>query len=126
MALFVQETHTPKAEKILQEALANKTELVVPDLAYVECANVMWKYVRKGLCTPEKASEVLRKVGQLPLSSVPTRAIFEEAFHEGARLGVTAYDAVYVVLSRKLASPLVTGDKRLTRADIGGTYLGNV
>lgn len=125
MALFVEGSHTPKADKILKEAIENKAEVLVPDLAYVECANVMWKYVRKGLCAEDRAREVLRKVVELPLSSVPTRALLEEAFQEATRLGITAYDAVYVVLAKKTGAPLVTGDKRLTHPSIGGQYLGD-
>lgn len=126
MALFVQESYTPQAEKILQDAFRNKTELLVPDLTFVECANVMWKYVRKGLSQVDKAQEVLRRVSELPLSSVPTRALFDEALGAAVKLGITAYDAVYVVLARKTGSDFITGDKRLKRSEIGGRYLGDM
>lgn len=113
LTLFIPDANTPKVEKLFVRVLEDELEGLVPDLAYVECANVMWKYVRRGLCDEPEAREVVTRVRELPLISVPTRALFEDAYQEGLRSGITAYDAVYVTLASVLKIDLVTGDKKL-------------
>jgi predicted nucleic acid-binding protein len=88
-------------------------ELWVPDLFYVECANVLWKHVRRQLLPAAAAQDNLRRLGGLALISVPTHALVEEAFALAAQHDVTAYDAVYAALAQSEHIPLITADEKL-------------
>ena len=52
---------------------------------------------------------------RLPLSVVSTADLAEEARRMAVATGVTAYDAMYAVLARRLSMPLVTADETLVR-----------
>jgi predicted nucleic acid-binding protein len=102
-ALFSALTDTPPAR------------LYVPDLFYIECTNILWKYVRRFEYSPEAAQQDLADLVRLPLHSASTAALVEAALALALEHGTTAYDAAYVALAQKLSVPLVTADEALVR-----------
>ena len=102
-ALFGHLTDTPPAR------------LYVPDLFFIECASILWKYVRRYGYPADVARQDLRDLTRLPLRVVSTAALAEEALTLGVAHGSTAYDSAYVALARRLALPLVTADEALAR-----------
>ena len=89
--------------------------LYVPDLLYVECANIVWKYVRRHHYAPRSAEAALTALAALSLQAVPTQRLFQEAFRLSVRHQISAYDACYLALAQRLRCPLVTEDLDLTR-----------
>lgn len=85
----------------------------VPDLFFIECANVLWKYVRRFGYPPENALQDVADLTRLPFRIVSTGELAEEALEIAIEYGITAYDAAYVALSARLSLPLVTADKAL-------------
>ena len=100
-ALFATLTATPQAR------------LYVPDLFYIECANILWKYVRRFGYSPEAAQQDVADLVRLPLQAVSTAALAEAALELALEQGATAYDAAYVALAQELSLPLVTADEAL-------------
>ena len=97
-------------------------QFYVPDLFFIECANVLWKYVRRfGYPLKSAHQDVLDLTG-LPLRIFLTRELAEDALTVGAHHGITAYDAVYVALAQRLSLPLVTADETLVRLLIGTSF----
>jgi predicted nucleic acid-binding protein len=94
----------------------------VPDLFYVECANIFWKQVRKGTLTAAEAAQYDVRVRGLPLFRTPTFELTAAAIPIGTTYDVTAYDACYVALAQRLGIPLVTADQKL-HAKLAGTPL---
>lgn len=90
--------------------------LIVPDLFFVECANVLWKNVARSLLTRADASEALTDLRSLSIPSWPTEILVEAALLIAATYGVTACDACYVALAEATGWPLVTADLRLVRS----------
>jgi predicted nucleic acid-binding protein len=95
--------------------------LYVPELFFVECANILWKYVRR---FGYPAADALQDIGdlvRLPLQRVSMAALAEAALTVAVEYGSTAYDSVYVALAQRLDLPLVTADEALVRcfADTG-------
>ncbi len=88
-------------------------QLYVPDLFLLECANVLWKYVRRVGYPPDKAREDLVNLSQLTLRRVPTTELLSAALDISLTYGTTVYDGCYVALSERLAIPCVTADKKL-------------
>ena len=83
----------------------------VPDLFYVECANILWKYVRRFGYPAESTRQDVADLAALALVTVSTADLLELAL----AYDITAYDACYAALSRQLALPLVTADAPLGR-----------
>lgn len=102
-ALFVHLTDDPPAR------------LYVPDLFFVECANILCKYVRRFGYTAEAAVRDVRDLVSLPLQTVSMAVLAEEALAVAIEHGSTAYDSAYVVLAQRLSLPLVTADEALVR-----------
>jgi predicted nucleic acid-binding protein len=102
-ALFASLTVTPPAH------------LYVPDLFYVECTNVLWKYVRRFGYSPEAALQDVADLVRLPLQVASTADLAEDALALALEHGATAYDAAYIALAQKLSLPLVTADEALVR-----------
>jgi predicted nucleic acid-binding protein len=101
---------------------APPARLYVPDLFYVECTNVLWKYVRRFGYSPEAARQDVADLVRLPLQVASTAGLAETALMLALEHGATAYDAAYVALAQKLTLPLVTADEALVRR-LAGTGL---
>ncbi len=94
----------------------------VPDLFYIECANVLRKYVRANLYPADSVESDLTDLKALRLISIPTKALIVEAAQISAEYDVSAYDASYVALSHQAQVPLLTLDKRLHNSLIGSSF----
>ena len=121
--LFVAEEMSEQAE-LLFASMANDrpVRLYVPDLFYVECTNILWKYVRRHGLPAEQAHANLSDLSALSLQAVPTVEIVQEALEIVIGFGATAYDACYVALSYRLGAYLITADERLVRQFAGSRY----
>ncbi|MHC4201450.1 MAG: type II toxin-antitoxin system VapC family toxin [Planctomycetota bacterium] len=114
--LFVEEPLADQARALFERAVGDPSaRLLVPDLLYVECANILWKHVRRFGYPAEKASEHMADLVKLPLDSFPTAELAEDALPLALSHEISAYDACYVSLSLRRNVPLVTADKKLAR-----------
>jgi predicted nucleic acid-binding protein len=87
----------------------------VPDLFFIECANVLWKNVRRLNYPRREARQDILHLAALRLEPFSTRSLAAEAFDLANEFDLTAYDACYVVLAKQLDCPLVTADEKLVR-----------
>lgn len=90
-------------------------QLYVPDLFFGECANILWKYVRRQGLSLATARWALTRLQALGLRSIATVELVDEALLIAATYAITAYDACYAALAGRLALPLVTADEALVR-----------
>ena len=88
----------------------------VPDLFYIECTNILWKYVKRAGLSQEDARLFVQQLGQLALLASPTEALTSDALDIALAHDITAYDAAYVALAQQLDLPLITADARLARS----------
>lgn len=128
--LFLDEPLSERADALFDHLSDNLPALLhVPDLFFIECANILWKYVRYHGYPREDALLDVIDLGDLNLRAVPTQELIEAALPIALNLGITAYDASYVALSQKLDLPLVTADEPLARRLAGSEFdvrwLGN-
>jgi predicted nucleic acid-binding protein len=86
-----------------------------PDLFFIECANILWKYVNHYGYAADAARQDIADILELPILGTPTQTLTEAALRLAVEHEIAAYDAAYVVLSQRLALPLVTADERLVR-----------
>lgn len=97
----------------------------VPDLFYVECANIFWKQVRRGNTNPAQVRADLNLLNAWRLINTSTFDLIADALPIALAHGVTAYDACYVALAARLGVPLVTADQKLVQR-LAGTPLAAV
>jgi predicted nucleic acid-binding protein len=112
--LFIHETFSAKADDLFALLTADPpARLHVPDLFFIECANMLWKHVRRYDYPVEKAQEDLGMLGALALHRTSTYSLMRMAFELALNHGITAYDACYVALAHRLGIALVTADQQL-------------
>lgn len=111
-----------KVDELLGHLAHPKTEILIPDLLYVECANVLRKYIQKGLYDLGDLPNDLTELKALPFQVVSTADLMMQAVTIGVSNSITAYDACYVALSQQASAPLLTLDQKLVKALLGSTY----
>jgi len=114
---------------VVEEALSEQTEelfrhltsapparLYVPDLFYLECANILRKYHQRFGYSRAQVEQSIALLRGLDVIVVPFIQIIESTVHLSLLHGITAYDASYVALADEYNLSLVTADIRLLNA----------
>ena len=94
----------------------------IPDLAYLECASILWLRTRRGLLPPDNARSSFRDLLALTLTVHPTASLLPAILESALAYGTSAYDATYVTLAESLGVPLITADAALIR-QTGGSKI---
>jgi predicted nucleic acid-binding protein len=115
--LLVREDLSDRAEALFALLAAEAAaHYYVPDLFFVECANILWKYARRFGYPHDNALQDVAALAQLKLRSVSTADLIGPALRIGLKYGHSAYDASYLALAERLRLPLITADQRLVEA----------
>ncbi len=118
--LFLVEPLSERADALFDHLTdALPARFYVPDLFFIECANILWKYVRRFGYPPEAARQDVADLVRLPVRPVSTAALAESALWLAMTWEITTHDATYVALADRLSLPLVTADEALVRTLIG-------
>lgn len=110
---FIIEPLTPKVDQLFAHLNDSDARLYIPDLFYIECTNIAWKYIRAGLYDSAEAQANLADLKSLRFTTTPTADLILEALPFSVTHEISAYDACYVALSRQKNAPLLTQDQRL-------------
>ncbi len=106
--------HSAAVDAVFTSVVETGAELWAPDLVYVETASALKKLVARRHIGAAAAKKSLGWLARLPLVAVGTSSLLGEIWD--LRDTLSAYDASYVALARRLRAPLVTLDKRLAAA----------
>jgi predicted nucleic acid-binding protein len=106
----VEEDGTP-----LALALRQKARLIAPELLVGECANILWKKVRRRELLKDEALLAARLLQVAELELLPMRPLFETATRISIELDHPAYDCVYLALAATNKCRFVTADERFVR-----------
>jgi predicted nucleic acid-binding protein len=90
------------------------TDMVAPDVVNPEVLSILRRVERRGTLTARRAVQAVDDLMDAPVRRFSTLPLLAEAWT--LRANVTAADACYVVLARVLRCPLVTADRKLSRA----------
>ncbi len=111
-AWYLPEAFAAAARRWQTRLLEGRARLVVPSLHYWELANVLRTYVRRSELAADLAAEIYSLHLEAPLEVVePERG---EVLRTALELDATAYDAVFIAVSRALGAPLLTAERRTT------------
>ena len=105
----------PEQHSLQAVALQSSQRLAAPDILFSECANTLWKKVRRGELSETDAGEALEVLTDMDVQVVPCRELAQEALLLSLRLGHPAYDCLYLGLALRLETAVVTADERLLR-----------
>ena len=114
--LFVDEENSENADTLFEQLASDPpTRFYVPDLLFIECANILWKYVRNYGYPAEKTRQDVADLQALALRSVSTADLLAPALELALTQDITACDACYAALASQLHLPLITADLALER-----------
>lgn len=119
---FIADPLTPKVSQLFNHLNDPHATFFVPDLLYIECTNVLWKYVRANLYTAEHVQADILSLKALRFHVTSTKVLMGEAVKIGLSYGITAYDGCYVGLSQQVAAPLLTLDERLVNSVASSSF----
>ena len=112
----LREELVPEAVELLASSRRDEVRFLVPDLFWVELANVLWKAVRRNEISPSNAASAISFVRDLDITTIPSFDLVPEALHLAIGHGRTAYDSLYVALAMESKAQLITADERLANA----------
>ena len=124
--LFIEEEFSDKVQRLFARLAEDpQTEIHVPDLFYIECANILLKYTRRYKRPIEDSLADLEDLNGLALQSTSTAELIEEALSLANENNLTAYDTCYAVLAQKLELPFITADAPLAKAINWAIWIGD-
>ena len=111
-ALFELVIQSDRAPAVVQAVGA--TDMVAPDVVNPEVLSILRRLERTGSLPAREAVQAVDDLMDAPVRRFSTLPLLAEAWM--LRANVSAADACYVVLARILRCPLVTADRKLSRA----------
>lgn len=112
IAWYLPESFRAAARAWQARMLDGRVRLVVPGLHYWEFANVLRTYVVRSEIETDLAEQIWALHLEAPLDVMePERS---QVLATALEYAATAYDAVYIALSRSLEMPLLTAERTTT------------
>jgi predicted nucleic acid-binding protein len=111
----------PRAVEV-REALIEHKELHVPEHFHIEVLSALRRYAIRGELPELRAAEALAALRELRTITYPAIEIATEIW--SLRDSLTAYDAAYLALARRLDVKLITLDSALATAAANEGRLG--
>jgi predicted nucleic acid-binding protein len=96
-------------------ALLKAGNLAAPDLLIAECANILWKKVRREELLRDEAVMAARLLQGVDIEIFPTRQLLKTATSVAIDLDHPAYDCIYLALALDNGWRFVTADERFRR-----------
>ncbi len=96
-------------------AVLEKFSLSAPDLIISECANILWKKVRRGELVDDEAALAANLLQRADVEIVPTKSLMDVTIRLAVEIDHAAYDCVYLALALANGWSFVTADDRLRR-----------
>ena len=112
--LLVDEPLSDRADRLFEQLAENfESSFFVPDLLYIECANVLWKYTRRFGMTETEAKEKLEEIYSLAVVAIPIVEHLPKALEIAIKNEISVYDGCYIAVAVFVKAPLVTADDKL-------------
>ena len=109
---------TTPGRLIEKRIYSRKETLHAPHLLDLEVAQVLRRFVHEGIITEQRADVAIQDLLNVRVVRYPHFFLLPRVWQY--RHNLSAYDAAYVALAERLASPLITRDAKLAAA-VGNT-----
>jgi predicted nucleic acid-binding protein len=119
---FIIDPLTPNVDQLFAHFMDPEANIYIPDLFYIECTNIAWKYIRAGFYSVTEAQTNLASFRALNFRTVSTADLMLDALVISTTHRISAYDACYVTLSQRVNAPLLTQDQKLVQALASTTF----
>ena len=106
----------PEAFRLLDAYEAGDVNLIVPDIFWAECGNILWKAVRQQRLEQWAAELAMQTLMQRDLPTSPSKMLLQQAVMMAFDFGRSVYDCLYVTLAARSKKQLITADERLANA----------
>lgn len=116
--MFFEEEHSEASVRHVKQA----TELLAPDLLWVEAANVVWKRLRRGELDAADAPALIQEMLRVPIVTHRNFDLVASATILAADTGRTVYDCLYLALAIQENICVLTADERFANALRAGPY----
>jgi predicted nucleic acid-binding protein len=100
--------------QIEKRIFSRRESVHCPHLLDLEVVQVLRRLSREGSISEKRADQALNDLLSLRIARYPHFIFLSQIWQH--RNNLSAYDAAYVVLAKRLGAPLVTRDTRLTSA----------
>jgi predicted nucleic acid-binding protein len=110
------EPYADEARQLLAVYGSNRIQFVVPDLFWVEMANVFWKAVRGRYWAINQVRLALGELSEMQFRTVDARRLILPALIIAEKFERALYDSLYVALAIDSGCELLTADERLANA----------
>ena len=125
--LFVEEEFSEQAHALFSHLTADPpAEFYIPDLFYIECANILLKYTRRFGRSLEDSQADIADLKFLSLKPTSTLDLMEDALLVASEKNLPAYVACYAVLAQNLGVSLITADEQLAEAIESAIFIGDL
>ena len=106
----------PAAFRLLDDYEAGAVGLLVPDIFWAECSNIVWKAVLQQRFSRADAESAMLSLVQRAIPTVSSATLLPEALPVAFNFGRSVYDSLYVALAVQAKKQLITADERLANA----------
>jgi predicted nucleic acid-binding protein len=119
--------HIDEMDSEAAQALRYSSErFAIPDLLFLETANIVWKNVRRELISRLRAMQIIDSIVEGPFDVYRTQSLTRDATRIALARDITTYDASYVALAISLRTDCVTADRKLFNKLQGSPYGAHV
>ena len=111
---YVREVNSQEAGELKTWLQEGAVLVAVPDLFFVEIANVLWKkWMHMKDIGKIEAQEIFREVMNLPFQTLPDRELLKETFILSSKYAISIYDSLYLAAASELEALFITADDAL-------------
>ena len=110
------ETLRPEAFRLLDAYAAAEVTLLVPDIFWAECGNIIWKAVRQQRFSGADGELAIISMMRRSIPTISSARLLPEALPIAFNFGRSVYDCLYVALAVHSETQLITADERLANA----------
>lgn len=106
----------PQAYRLLDAYGTGEVSLLVPEIFWAECGNIVWKAVRQQRFPRADAQAAILSMTRRNIPTVSSLKLLPDAVSIAFDCDRSVYDCLYVALAVQAKRPLITADERLANA----------
>jgi predicted nucleic acid-binding protein len=107
---------------VARALMAGDNELLAPDFALFEIANILWKKLRRKEIGRDQAMAAGPGISRVFTRLIPAATLVDQALRLAIELGHPVYDCLYLAAAHSESIKLLTADRRFASAVAGSQY----